>query len=121
MLPTWNVIRAHVVSAFKAGPLSRTEARRLRAVEREPELATIEDVHLLLVAHGVVGERLRHCGLALEQLPVPAAALWAWVMQYDGIELAELLASDLPGEEIVAHLELRTVPPGLARHQDLAS
>jgi hypothetical protein len=120
MFSALNLIRSHVVNALKPGPVSRVEARRLRTVEQSPEVATIEDVHLLLLAHGVTGARLRHCCLALEQLPVSPASLWGWAMEYDGVELAELLASGLPGEEIIAHLEQRTVPPGLTRH-DIAS
>lgn len=121
MISALNLIRGHVVGALKSGPLTRADARRLRSVEREPELASLEDVHLLLVAHGVIGARLRHCALALEQLPVAPETLWAWVMEYDGRELAELLACGLTGEEIVTHLEQRTVPPGLARRHNLAS
>lgn len=116
-----NRFSNHVGNAVTPSLLSRAEDRRLRAVEQSPEIAVWEDIHLVLVAHGIAGERLRHTCLALEQLPVTPQVAWRWIMAYDGNDFAGLLASGLSCYELVAHLELITVPQDLPRNVVLAS
>ncbi|MAS55705.1 MAG: hypothetical protein CMJ44_13980 [Pimelobacter sp.] len=80
-------LRARLSSAFGR------DARRLRRVARHPELATHADIELLLRAHGVVETKVWAAIDQLEQLGVSAQLAWAFVMEYDGVELADTLAS----------------------------
>ena len=80
------------------------DARRLRQVERDPRLATTSDIEALVRAHGVpeqaawaVLDRIEAAGLA-------APTVWAWTMHFDGTTLADLCASSLTHDEVVAHL-----------------
>ncbi|GAA4691047.1 hypothetical protein [Nocardioides nanhaiensis] len=120
MFATLTRIQRRLVSS-STSPLSWSEDRRLRAVDQNPESATWDDVQLLLVAHGVAGERLRHTLLAVEQLPVTPAVCWAWAMEHDGVSFADLLAAGLPCYELVEHLELLSLPQDLPRTVVLAS
>lgn len=125
MLSTFASLRTNLSNrlsnSVQGSPLSRAEDRRLREVERSPETAVWEDVHLLLVAHGVAGERLRHTCLALEQLPVDPQVAWRWIMAHDGVEFASLLAAGLSCYDLVEHLEMLTLPQELPRTVVLAS
>ena len=125
MLSTFASLRTTLSSrlghTLKPSMLSRAEDHRLRAVEQAPELAVWEDIHLVLVAQGVAGERLRHTCLALEQLPISPALVWRWIMEHDAVDFAELLAAGLSCYELLEHLELLTVPHGLPHTAALAS
>ncbi len=125
MLSTFASLRTNLSNRLhnsaKGSPLSRAEDRRLREVEQSPEIAVGEDVHLLLIAHGVVGERLRHTCLALEQLPVSPPVIWRWITEHDGVELAELLGAGLSCYDLVEHLVLMTLPQDLPHTVVLAS
>jgi hypothetical protein len=81
--------RAHATSA-----LGR-DARHLRRVARDPARCTLRDIELLLGAHGVPLDKI---AVALDRLTVlgtPPPLAWAFVMAYDGIELADALADSL--------------------------
>jgi hypothetical protein len=120
MFSTFTRFRRTVGQA-SASPLTRSEDRRLRQVDQDPSLATWTDVQMLVVAHGVAGERLRHTLLALDQLPVTPQVCWAWMMEHDGVSFADLLAAGLSCYELVEHLELLSVPQDLPRTVALAS
>jgi hypothetical protein len=80
-------LRARVTSVFGR------DSRRLRHVARRPELATHADIELLLRAHGVVETKVWAALDHLKQLGVSAQLAWAFVMEYDGVELADTLVS----------------------------
>ncbi len=125
MLSTFASLRTNLSNrlsnSVQVSHLSRSEDRRLREVEKSPETAVWEDIHLLLVAHGVAGERLRHTCLALEQLPVSPEVTWRWITEHDGVDFAGLLAAGLSCYDLVEHLELLTSPHDLPRTAVLAS
>lgn len=90
MILLLSSVRAHLDDAFGHG------ARRLRQVAADPGSATLDDIELLLLAHGVpertTWDAVDH--LAVSELTAPVA--WAYAMEYDGAELAQALitASD---------------------------
>ncbi len=67
------------------------DARRLRRVARTPSIATLDDLELLLRAHGVPEQRIWAAldGLVTIELSAPLA--WAFVMEHDGTALADML------------------------------
>lgn len=79
------------------------EARQLRRVARVPGSCTVDDIALLLRAHGVPEPRI---GAALERLSVidvsPPVA-WAFAMEYDGTELADVLMVSTPDRDMHRH------------------
>ena len=94
--------------------ISRQSHRRLTAVAADPDIATIDDLDLLLAAHAVGEHR---AGEALDRalcMRLDPPLLWAWVMAFDGHELAALLCSELADDLLVAVLE-----DGLELHRAL--
>ncbi len=87
-----------------------TADHRLRRIARTPHCATSDDVDHLLRAHGVNEPKVWAVGDYLALAQIPPALVWQWVMEYDGIELTELLATDLTDAELLDHLQRGTSP-----------
>ena len=83
-------------------------ARRLRAVADDPAWATVDDLAILLRAHGVGEIKVLAVCDYLALTDIAPSVVWAWVLEFDGTELSRLLASDLTEAAIVEHLERRT-------------
>lgn len=92
--------------------------RRLRAVSMAPSIATAEDVELLLRAHGVAEPGVWAVCDYLVLSDVCPVQVWTWVMEFDGSELACLIASELDSVEVLEHLESLTT---LAYDQNTAA
>ncbi len=67
------------------------EARRLRRVARTPGIATLDDLELLLRAHGVPERKIWSALDRLVTFGLSAPVAWAYAMEYDGTELADML------------------------------
>lgn len=87
------------------------DARRLRRVERDPRISTPADIEALLRAHGVREDRVWTVTDRIEAADLEPALVWAWTMQHDGVELADLCRSRLTHDEVRTHLAERTMPP----------
>lgn len=82
--------------------------RRLRAVADDPSSATLDDIAILLRAHGVEEVRVLSVCDYLALTDVDPCVVWHWVLEYDGTELSKLLASDLTQAAVAEHLDRRT-------------
>lgn len=67
------------------------DARRLRRVARTPGIATSDDLELLLRAHGVSEQKIWGALDRIAAIGLSAPIAWAFVMEHDGTELADML------------------------------
>lgn len=77
--------RVHAIDRFGR------DARRLRRVARMPGIATLDDLELLLRAHGVPEQKIWGALDRLVTIGLSAPVAWAFVMEHDGTELADML------------------------------
>lgn len=82
--------------------------RRLRAVERNPRIATADDIEALVRAHGVPEEQVWAVCDRVREAQLDPTEVWSWTLSYDGNELAALCASDLSDLEVAGHIADRT-------------
>ncbi len=78
------------------------DARRLRRVARTPGIATLNDVELLLTAHGLPATTVWATVDQLAGRGVGAPVAWAYAMEYDGVALVEALRATSASEASLA-------------------
>lgn len=84
--------------------LSR-DARRLRHVARHPGTTTLNDIEMLLRAHGVPEVKVWTAMDRLSGSEITPPIAWAFAMEYDGAELAEVLMTTTPGSGVGRHVD----------------
>lgn len=84
--------------------------RRLRRVQRDPELATLRDIENLLLADGVpAGDVTRVLRRAADQR-IGARTMWRWADQHGPTRLVAVLDAGLGEDSLLDHLDAGTVP-----------
>lgn len=88
------------------------DARRLRQVAAQPGIATLGDIELVMRAHGVPERLIWGVVDRLVYGDISAPLAWAFVMEYDGTELAEVLMKMSPEADLADHFD--SAPPASA-------
>lgn len=93
----------------------RRTHRRLTRVAADPSIATADDISVLMTVHGADYETAWEATDRIHRVGLSAVVLWEWAMAYDGIELARLLASEMPDYMVESALE-----DGIVIHRELS-